>query len=96
MDGFANVIDGISGTIDAFGGLKGILLTIGAIASRLFHDEMVKGLKNAAYNLKQLTPLGKKEQDATREQALSALRQMKSSANGAEGQAENSAVRCPF
>ena len=92
LDGFANVIDGISGTIDAFGGLKGILLTIGAIASRLFHDEMVKGLKNAAYNLKQLTPLGKKEQDATREQALSALRQMKSSANGAGGQAENSAL----
>ena len=92
LDGFANVIDGINGTIDAFGGLKGILLTIGAIASRLFHDEMVKGLKNAAYNLKQLTPLGKKEQDATREQALSALRQMKSSAAGAEGQAENSAL----
>ena len=92
LDGFANVIDGISGTIDAFGGLKGILLTIGAIASRLFHDEMVKGLKNAAYNLKQLTPLGKKEQDATREQALSALRQMKSGATGAEGQAENSAL----
>ena len=92
LDGFANVIDGISGAIDAFGGLKGILLTIGAIASRLFHDEIVNGLKNAAYNLKQLTPLGKKEQDATREQALSALRQMKSGASGAEGQAENNAL----
>ena len=92
LDGFANVIDGVGGLIDAFGGLQGVLFTVGAIASQLFHDEIVKGLKNTAYNLKQLTPLGKKEQAQTKEDALKALRDMKSSATGAEGQAENAAL----
>ena len=92
LDGFANVIDGVSGLIDAFGGLQGVLFTVGAIASQLFHNEIVKGLKNTAYNLKQLTPLGKKEQAQTKEDALKALRDMKSSATGAEGQAENAAL----
>jgi hypothetical protein len=59
LNGLEIVIDGVSGLIDAFGGLHGILLTIGSLASRIFHDEIVKGLKNTAYNLKQLIPAGK-------------------------------------
>jgi TP901 family phage tail tape measure protein len=40
LDGLSKVIDGVGGLIDAFGGLKGILFTVGAFATKLFHDEM--------------------------------------------------------
>jgi hypothetical protein len=88
----ATAIDGVSGLIDAFGGLKGVLFTIGAIATRIFQKEMVAGLKNIAYNLKQLTPLGQKEQENTKMDALNAMMKMQSNLNGSEGSAENAAI----
>lgn len=93
LDGLSKVIDGVGGLVDAFGGLKGILFTVGAFATKLFHDEMSQWFRNLAYNLKQLTPLGKQEQQTTREEALNALKRMKSNVTGAEGQAENAALQ---
>jgi hypothetical protein len=40
LNGIEKVIDGVSGLVDAFGGLGGVLTTIGAYVTRIFHKEM--------------------------------------------------------
>ena len=85
-------IDRVSDLVDAFGGLPGVLLTVGAFTTRIFHDEMVKGLHNAASTVKQFTGVGQRQQQSQKEQTLSALRSMHSTSGGELGKAENAAL----
>lgn len=57
----ANTLDYIHDVIEGFGGLKGVLLTIGTIASTSLQGTLAKGLTNIAYDLKTLTPKGRQE-----------------------------------
>jgi hypothetical protein len=64
LEGLSKAIDGVGKLIDSFGGLKGVLFTVGAFATRLFKDEINQGLRNAAYNIKSLLPSGQREREA--------------------------------
>lgn len=56
---FAIFLKGISNAIDGIGGLKGVLLTLGAITTSVFHNQIVSSLKDVGYNLKMLTQKGR-------------------------------------
>lgn len=51
-DGFANLIDGIKVFIDSLGGVKGILLAIGSIATSIFSKQITKSIGDAIYSIK--------------------------------------------
>ena len=93
LGGIEKAIDGVSGLVDAFGGLDGVLLTIGTLVTRIFQKEMMQGMHNVAYTLKQLTPLGKKEQEERKQEAIKSLNNLRSTNDGFEGQAENAALK---
>lgn len=96
LKGIEKVIDGVSGLIDAFGGLGGVLTTIGAYVTRIFQKEMAQGLRTAAQNIRGfINPKGvQAEQDAKKEEAIDALKRMKSSVTGTnENAAENAALQ---
>ena len=94
LNGIEKAIDGISGLVDAFGGLRGALATIGAYVTRIFQKEMAQGLRTAAQNIKGfINPKGvQAEQDAKKAEAIKALSSMKSTASGAEREAEDAAL----
>ena len=92
LNGFSKAIDGVGSLIDAFGGLKGVLLTVGAFATRLFHDEITKGLRSAATAMKQLTPFGRAENEKTKSDAVDSLRSLRSQSKGQTQKAENAAL----
>ncbi len=94
LDGVAKAIDGIGSMIDSLGGLKGVLLTVGAIASRIFNNEIAQGARNAFSTMKQLIPfVGKKENQKTKEDAIEAMASIRSSNSGYQGEAENTAMQ---
>jgi hypothetical protein len=43
------------------GGLKGVMITLGYAATTLFKDQIAQGLRDAQYNIKQLTGLAAEE-----------------------------------
>ena len=92
LETLSAAIDQVGNLIDSLGGLKGVLFTIGSIVTQVFHDEMARGLRNAAYNVKQILPIGKKEQDKTKSSAVDALKNMQSEANTEFDKTENLAL----
>ena len=58
---FEKIITSFDGLIDKLGGLKGVLLTVGALVTKIFSTQMAEGLKTAVYNLKMMTKTGKQE-----------------------------------
>ena len=46
--------------IDNMGGLKGVLLTVGAILTKVFSSQMAQGITNMAYNVRMMTESGRK------------------------------------
>lgn len=95
LNGIEKVIDGVSGLVDAFGGLGGVLTTIGAYVTRIFQKEMAQGLRTTAQNIKGfINPKGvQTKQDAKKAEAIKALENMRSTASGAEENAENAALK---
>ena len=59
LNGFSEVIGFIEGVVDALGGMKGLLLTIGAILTNVFGKQMASGIRNMADNIKMMTPKGR-------------------------------------
>ena len=88
----ADLLDTIGNIIDAFGGVKGILLTIGSLLTKIFHDEMVKGMNNLAMGVKRLTPTGRQSEQRMKNEAWNAAAQLRSSATGNEYEAEQGAL----
>lgn len=54
LNGIADVLKGVDKLIDSIGGLKGVLTTIGAIATQVFGKQLEIGLKNAQTNINKM------------------------------------------
>jgi len=59
LNGVEKIVTGISKVIDAFGGLKGILLTIGTLATNIFEKQIGKTLMDLPNKLRTLTAAGR-------------------------------------
>ncbi len=46
-----NLVNGIGNVIDTMGGLKGVLLTVGSIGTKVFKNQLSESISNLAYNL---------------------------------------------
>lgn len=51
------------------GGLKGVLLAIGALATTLLKDQIATGIREATYSLKMMTDSGRKELENKKQEA---------------------------
>jgi TP901 family phage tail tape measure protein len=51
LDGLGHTIEGVGDLIDAFGGLKEVLATVGAYAAQIFRNEIIKGMHTMAFNI---------------------------------------------
>jgi hypothetical protein len=56
------------------GGVKGILLLLGTIFTKVFSVQMAEGLKNMAYNLTYTTAGAQAQAKALRQEAISNLK----------------------
>lgn len=67
-NGFSGFLNLIHNTINALGGLKGIMLALAGIATTVFSKQVATGLQNAIYDLKMLTPGGRQQVQNLRQQ----------------------------
>ena len=75
---FEEFLTGVDSAIDGLGGLKGVLLTLGAIATQVFNQQIAQGLRDVSYSLMtsagftipNLTEKRAKQQDFVRSQLL--------------------------
>lgn len=81
-DTFSDMIGLIADVINGLGGLKGVLFTVGGIATKVFQKEIASGLKNTVDSIRQLTPKGRKEFE---ESKLAAVNIAKETARKYEG-----------
>ena len=57
LDGIADVVTGFDTFIDSIGGLPGALALVGAVGTKVFHDQLASGVRFAGDTLLQLTGL---------------------------------------
>lgn len=81
-DTFSDMIGLIADVINGLGGLKGVLFTVGGIATKVFQKEIASGLRNTVDSIRQLTPKGRKEFE---ESKLAAVNIAKETARKYEG-----------
>lgn len=91
LDIIESLLEGVGSLIDAFGGLKGVLLTIGAIATTLFQNQIAQGIRNITTNIQTLFGITAKRERATKEETNKIMQSMRSMASGETGVAENDA-----
>lgn len=70
------LLHGVQDLIDGLGGLPGVLTTIGAIALRVFGDQISEGLSNTFYNLTYNTQTAKEEILQLRNTAAEAMKSL--------------------
>lgn len=59
LKGFEKVLNGVDVLIKSLGGLKGVIFTLGAIATKVFHNQIAQSLTDLSYNLKSMTKAGR-------------------------------------
>ena len=59
LNSIEKILTGFDKLIDSIGGLGGVLSTLGAIVTKVFHNQMAKSLSDAAYSLKMMTATGR-------------------------------------
>lgn len=69
----AKTVDGVSKLIDALGGVKGLLLAIGALATKAFSQQLSQGLTNLAYTIKMSTKAGRESVAQERQSQINNL-----------------------
>ena len=69
----AKAVDGVSKLIDALGGVKGLLLAIGALATKAFSQQLSQGLTNLAYTVKMSTKSGRESVAQERQSQINNL-----------------------
>lgn len=79
LNGFEDVLTGVNNLIDGLGGLKGILLAIGSLATSVFSQQISKGLQNMAYNVSMMLPGGRQKAEQSRQNFLADASTMMSS-----------------
>ena len=72
-NGFAEILDGVEDFIDGMGGVKGVLLAIGAIITRVFQKQIASSLSNFAYDIKMLSKEARKKELEQKEEASQLL-----------------------
>lgn len=71
LNGFEKVLKQVDAFIDALGGVKGVLLTIGTIATSVLQNQIAQGIRDFGYSLKMKTAEGKDELEARKNEAWS-------------------------
>lgn len=59
LKNFEKVLSGVDLLIKSLGGLKGVIFTLGAIATKVFHNQIAQSLTDLSYNLKSMTKAGR-------------------------------------
>ena len=91
--GFSKFLDLIHHTIDSLGGLKGILLTIGTVMTTVFAQKTAQRLQGIVYDLKMLTPSGRKQINNLRQEGNQMLIDAAGSQGGVVGKSLSSAYK---
>ena len=61
LNNVEKILGFVDNLIDGLGGLKGVLLTLGAVMTRVFSDKLSQSLTNLTYNLKMMTKTGRED-----------------------------------
>ena len=61
------ILTGLDKFIDSIGGAKGVMTSLGAIITKVFSNQLSQSITNMAYSMKMLTPSGREEVRAERE-----------------------------
>ena len=61
LNGVEKVLGFIKDLIDSLGGLKGVLMAIGTIVTKVFSQQLSQGLSTMAYNIKMATKSGREK-----------------------------------
>lgn len=81
-DFVSDALKGVNNLIDAFGGVKGVLLIIGSTFTNIFKNQIASGLNNLSYNLKSLTKSGRESIERERANEISnAISEVNSNSN---------------
>ena len=75
-NGFAGFLDIVNGVIDGLGGVKGILLGLGAIFLKVYNGQIATSINNIIYSLKMLGNTGQKEIEKFRDDTNKQLQTM--------------------
>ncbi len=59
LKNFEKVLSGVDLLIKSLGGLKGVIFTLGAIATKVFHNQIAQSLTDLSYNLKSMIKAGR-------------------------------------
>lgn len=73
LDGIADVITGFDTFIDSIGGLPGALALIGAVSTKVFHDQLASGVRFASDTMFQLTGLTSEYHETLKQNTLDTL-----------------------
>lgn len=65
-NGFAGFLDQINNLIDGLGGLKGVLMSLTPIVTKLFRNQIYSGINSTIATLKNFTPSGQRENERVR------------------------------
>ena len=93
LNNIEKILEFISTIIDRVGGLRGVLLSLGTIVTKVFSQQISQGLSSMAYNMQMMTKAGRKKVEDEREAFLkSAARDMADSATDKGGGANSVAA----
>lgn len=88
------VLSGLANVLEAMGGMKGLILTIGRSFTAVFRDQITKGLKDLAYNFTVLVGKANETQRITKEQfGEAAIRLARDSTNSSNVTVERKKVQ---
>ena len=74
LNGLEDVLTFIEKTVDAVGGLKGVLAAVSVVMTKMFSEQMAQGLRNMAHNIYMSTEGGRQ---AMADEKLNQMRQMR-------------------
>lgn len=96
LNNIEKIISFVDHLIDNLGGLKGVLMAVGAIATKVFSAQLSQGLTNMVYNIRMMTKAGREaEQNARKkiiDDAIEGIPQSKEYSSEAE-KAEKESMR---
>lgn len=68
-NGISTLLEGVNGFIKGMGGVKGLLLSLGAIVTRVFSKQIAESFSNLIFNIKGLTSTGRTELEEMKKKA---------------------------
>lgn len=68
-NGISTLLDGVNGFIKGMGGVKGLLLSLGSIVTRVFSKQIVESFSNLIFNIKGLTSTGRSKLEDMKKEA---------------------------